>query len=165
MDSEALWDFAWRMFVLRHIWAFDRTNTQMWKRHWLKFVITTRNPKEPKIPQLRAHRYTTGPGIRSLKRGSARKGAAFFSLLLDGELVGALVVVVEVGSWQSGRETAMLPGCHSFRRTANRVPGRCRSFRNSVVYSCQPPKKQPQRTRFPRVCCKARLISFLLVCV
>jgi len=44
---EGLWDFAWRMFVLRHIWAFDRTNTQMWKRHWLKFVITTRNPKEP----------------------------------------------------------------------------------------------------------------------
>jgi hypothetical protein len=42
-----LWDFAWRMLVLRRIWAFDRTNTQMRGCRWLKFVITTRNPKEP----------------------------------------------------------------------------------------------------------------------
>ncbi len=44
-----LWDFAWRMLVLRRIWAFDRTNTQMRGCRWLKFVITTRNPKEPKF--------------------------------------------------------------------------------------------------------------------
>jgi len=35
------------MLVLRRIWALDRTNTQMRGCRWLKFVITTRNPKEP----------------------------------------------------------------------------------------------------------------------
>ena len=46
---EGLWDFAGRTLVPHHIWVFRRAKTQMLGHHSLKFMITLRSPKEPKL--------------------------------------------------------------------------------------------------------------------